>query len=317
MTGDTAGDPMGPLKWTRKSTRKVSRELQRRKISASPRTVARLLKQPLHFSLKANRKAIAETQHPDRDRQFQYIAQMEQRFAALGEPAISVDSKKKELIGNFYNRGRAWRRQAEKVRDHEFRSAADAIATPYGIYDVRVNHGFVIVGLSHDTAEFAVDNIVCWLKNLGLERYPKMKELLISCDTGGSNGYRCRLWKHAIQTRLCDAFDIAVTVCHYPTGASKWNPIEHRLFSHISGNWAGVPLRALETMLQYIRTTTTQTGLTVRAKLSRKKYRTRRKIDDVQMAQINLKRHKVLPEWNYTIYPTGSVPNSKATRAEK
>lgn len=310
MAGDTAGDPMGPLKWTRKSTRKASHELKRRKISASPRTVARLLKKQLQFSLKANRKAVAETQHPNRDRQFNYIAQMDQRFAACGAPAISVDSKKKELIGNFYNPGRAWCRHAEKVSDHDFRSAASAIATPYGIYDVRANHGFVIVGTSHDTAEFAVDNIACWLKSSGVRRYPTIKELLIFCDTGGSNGYRCRMWKHAIQERLCDAFGIAVTVCHYPTGASKWNPIEHRLFSYISDNWAGRPLRSLETMLKYIRTTTTQTGLRVCARLSRKKYLTRLKVDDDQMAQINIRRHKVLPDWNYTIYPTGNMWNS-------
>lgn len=317
MAGDTAGDPMGPLKWTRKSTRKASRELKRRKISASPRTVARLLKKRLHFSLKVNRKAIAETRHPDRNRQFNYIAKMDKRFATIGEPLISIDSKKKELIGNFYNAGRAWRRDAEKVSDHDFRSTASTLAIPYGIYDVRANHGFVVVGTSHDTAEFAVDNIAWWLKSSGARRYAEIKELLIFCDTGGSNGYRCRMWKHTIQERLCDAFGIAVTVCHYPTGASKWNPIEHRLFGPISSNWAGVPLRSVETMLNYIRTTKTQTGLRVCARQSRKKYRTRLTIDDDQMAQINITRHKVLPDWNYTIYPTGSVWNSKPICSQK
>jgi len=317
MAGDIAGDPMGALKWTRKSTRKTSRELQRRKISASPRTVARLLKKQLHFSLQANRKAIAETQHPDRDQQFNYIAKMNKRFVALGEPSISVDSKKKELIGNFYNSGRAWRRHPDRVSDHDFRSTATALATPYGIYDVRTNHGFVIVGTSHDTAEFAVDNIACWLRSWGTTRYPEITELLILCDTGGSNGYRCRIWKHAIQKRLCDAFGISVTICHYPTGASKWNPIEHHLFSYISGNWAGVPLRSLETMLKYIRTTKTQTGLRVRARLSRKKYLTRIKIDDEQMAEINIRRHQVLPEWNYTIYPTRKRRNPKSAYSQK
>jgi len=313
MADDTAGDPMGPLKWTRKSTRKTSRELKRRKISASPRTVARLLKKQLNFSLKANRKAIAETQHPDRDRQFKYIAKMNKRFAAIGEPSISVDSKKKELVGNFYNRGRAWRRHADKVSDHDFRSTANAIATPYGVYDLHANHGFVIVGISHDTPAFAVDNIACWLKSLGTRRYPEIKELLILCDTGGSNGYRCRVWKYAIQQRLCDAFGISVTVCHYPTGASKWNPIEHHLFSYISDNWAGIPLRSLETVLKYIRTTKTQTGLKVRARLNKKKYFTRIKINNTQMAEINIRKHKVLSDWNYTIYPTGCVWNSKST----
>jgi hypothetical protein len=312
MADDTAGDPMKALKWTRKSTRKTSRELRRQKISVSPRTIARLLKKQLHFSLKGNRKAIAETQHPDRDRQFKYIAKMRKRFAAVGEPEISVDAKKKELIGNFYNPGRAWRRLLDKVGDHDFRSTARAIATPYGIYEKRVNRGFVVVGTSHDTAEFAVDNIVSWLKNSGMRRYQKIKELLILCDTGGSNGYRCRAWKHAIQQRLCDAFGISVTVCHYPTGASKWNPIEHHLFSQISINWAGKPLRSLEIMLKYIRSTKTQTGLTVRARLNKKKYFTRIKINDDQMAEINIRKHKVLPNWNYTIYPTGYVWNAKS-----
>ena len=317
MASDTAGDPMGSLKWTRKSTRKASRELKRRRISASPRTVARLLKKHLKFSLKANRKTIAETQHPYRDQQFNYIAKMNKRFAAVGEPAISVDGKKKELIGNFYNPGRAWCRQADKVSDHDFRSAATAIATPYGIYDVRVNQGLVVIGTSHDTAEFAVDSIAYWLKGLGTTRYPQLKELLILCDTGSSNGCRSRLWKYALQVRLCDAFGIAATVCHYPTGASKWNPIEHRMFSFISGNWAGTPLRSFETMLKHIRATTTETGLKIRARLNRKKYLTRIKIEDKQMAEINITRHKVLPEWNYTIYPTGRMWNSISTCTQK
>lgn len=171
MADETAGDPMKALKWTRKSTRRTSRELKRRKIAASPRTVARLLKKQLHFSLKGNRKAIAGTQHPDRDRQFKYIAQTRKRFAAAGEPEISVDAKKKELIGNFYNPGRVWRRLVDKVGDHDFRSTASAIATPYGIYEKRMNRGFVAVGTSHNTAEFAVDNIISWLKYSGLRRY--------------------------------------------------------------------------------------------------------------------------------------------------
>jgi hypothetical protein len=312
MADETAGDPMGSLKWTRKSTRKASRELQRRRIAASPRTVARLLKKQMHFSLKGNRKSIAGTQDPDRDQQFRYIAKMREHFAATGEPEISIDAKKKELIGNFYNSGRSWCRQAENVNDHDFRSASIARATPYGIYDGRANQGFVVVGTSHDTADFAVDNIASWLKISGTTRYPEIQELLILCDTGGSNGYRYRAWKYAIQKRLCNPFGIAVTVCHYPTGASKWNPVEHRLFSHMSINWAGKPLRSLKIMLNYIRTTKTQTGLTVRARLNKKNYPTRRKIDDAQMAEINIRRLDVLPNWNYTIYPTGYVWNSKS-----
>lgn len=180
-----------------------------------------------------------------------------------------------------------------------------------------MNRGFVAVGTSHNTAEFAVDNIVSWLKYSGTRRYRKIKELLILCDTDGSNGYRCRAWKYTIQQRLCDAFGISVTVCHYPTGASKWNPIEHHLFSQISINWAGKPLRSLEIMLKYIRTTKTQAGLAVRARLNKKKYSTRIKIDDEQMAEINIRKHKVLPNWNYTIYPTGYVWNAKSISSKK
>ncbi len=224
MANETAGDPMRALKWTRKSTRKASRELKRLKIPASPRTVARLLKD-MDFSLKANRKSIAGTQHPDRDQQFKYIAKMKKHFEALGQPRISVDSKKKELIGNFYNPGRVWCREAEPVRDHDFRSAALGIANPYGIYDPSRNDGMVLVGISHDTPEFAVDSIVAWLTTIGIERYPHIEELLILCDAGGSNGYRAHAWKYWLQQRLCNVFNIAVTVCHYPAGASKWNPI--------------------------------------------------------------------------------------------
>lgn len=317
MADETAGDPMGSLKWTRKSTRKASRELKRRKFSASPRTVARLLKKGLRFSLKGNRKTIAETQHPDRDQQFKYIAKMKKHFENVGEPAISVDTKKKELIGNFYNHGRVWRRQADEVGDHDFRSTAVGIANPYGIYNWRANQGLVVVGTSHDTSEFAVDCIVCWLKTSGRILYPDMEELLIVCDTGGSNGARNRIWKYAIQQRICDVFNIAVTVCHYPTGASKWNPIEHQMFSFISDNWAGKPFRSYETMLKYIRTTTTQTGLKITARLNKKKYSVGIKIDDAQMSEINIRKHQVLPNWNYTIYPTGYVWNSKSALSKK
>lgn len=313
MADETAGDPMGSLKWTRKSTRKASRELKRRKFSASPRTVARLLKKGLRFSLKGNRKTIAETQHPDRDQQFKYIANMKKHFENIDEPAISVDTKKKELIGNFYNHGRVWRRQADEVGDHDFRSTAVGIANPYGIYNWRANQGLVVVGTSHDTSEFAVDCIGCWLKTSGRILYPDMKELLIVCDTGGSNGCRNHIWKYAIQQRLCDVFSIAVTVCHDPTGASKWNPIEHQMFSFISDNWAGKPLRSYEIMLKYIRTTTTLTGLKITARLNRNKYAVGIKIDNVQMSEINIRRHHVLPNWNYTIYPTGYGWNSKST----
>jgi hypothetical protein len=304
MEHETAGDPTSHLKWARKSTRKMSQELNRENISASPRTTARLLK-TMGFSLRSNRKTVAGTQHPDRSQQFDYIAQMKNQFASLGEPILSMDSKKKELIGNFANPGRAWGRQAEKVSDHDFRSTALGIGIPYGIYDCQTNEGLVVVGTSHDTPAFAGDALVSWAKNSAPKHYPEIEQLLIFCDTGGSNSCRARAWKYALQKRICDPFQLSVTVCHYPTGASKWNPVEHRLFSYISINWAGKPLRSFETMLKYIRTTTTQTGLKIRAILNKKKYPTGVKIDDRQMSEINLRVHDTLPQWNYTIYPTG------------
>jgi hypothetical protein len=310
MADETAGDPMSALKWTRKSTRKVSRELKRQKIPASPRTVARLLKD-MDFSLKANRKIIAGTQHPDRDQQFKYIAKMKKRFEALGQPRISVDSKKKELIGNFYNPGRLWCRDAPAVSDHDFRSAALGIANSYGIYDPCRNDGMVVVGISYDTPEFAVDGIVAWLTTTGMRRYPEIEELLILCDSGGSNGCRAHAWKYWLQQRLCNVFNIAVTVCHYPTGASKWNPIEHRMFSQVSLNWAGKPLRSFETMLKHIRRTTTDTGLKIQARINKKKYVKGIKIDETQISEINIRKHQCLPEWNYTIYPKGYVWSRK------
>lgn len=306
MAEETAGDPMGSLKWTRKSTHQASRELKRLKVPASPGTVARLLRASA-FSLKANRKMIAQTHHPERDRQFKYLTKMKQQFAANGDPTLSVDAKKKELIGNFKNAGKLWCREAPAVADHDFRSDADAIVNPYGLYDVQRNSGLVVVGTSYDTPEFAADAIALWLKTPGEKLYPQTKHLLLLADTGGSNGCRARAWKYALQTRICNAFHLAVTVCHYPTGASKWNPIEHRLFGPLSNNWAGQPLRSLEIMLKFIRTTKTKTGLKVRARLNRKAYPKGTTISKAQMARLNLKPHRVLPQWNYTIFPQGDV----------
>ena len=302
MEDDTAGSPMGGLKWSRKSTYTVSKELRSINIFIGPKTTGKLLKD-MKYSLKSNRKTVAETQHPDRNQQFEIIADMKKEFAELGQPAISVDSKKKELIGNFKNPGRRYVKEADRVLNHDFKSMAVGIANPYGIYDTIVNTGIVVVGISYDTPEFAVESIRLWLTSYGLNQYLGTKKLLILCDAGGSNGYRPRLWKYSLYKKICCFFGISVTVCHYPTGASKWNPTDHRLFSFISMNWAGVPLRSYDIILNQIRKTTTQQGLKVDAILNEKKYEKGIKISDDQMKEINLKKHDILPQWNYTIAP--------------
>lgn len=257
----------------------------------------------MKYSLKANRKTIAETQHLDRKQQFEIITDMKKEFTSLGQPIISVDSKKKELIGNFKNPGRRYVKEADRVLTHDFQSMAIGIANPYGIYDNIANTGTVVVGVSYNTLEFAVESIKLWLTSYGLKQYLDAKKLLILCDAGGSNGYRSRLWKYALYNKICCLFGISVTVCHYPTGASKWNPADHRLFSFISMNWAGVPLRSYDIMLNYIRKTTTQEGLKVDAVLNEKKYEKGIKISDKQMSQINLIKHDSIPQWNYTLAP--------------
>jgi len=252
--------------------------------------------------LRVNRKSVSETRrHPDRNGQFDYIAELKQDFDDRGQPRISVDSKKRELIGPFYNKGRAWRQEAAEVFEHDFPSYASGVAVLYGIYEPVRNNGTMVVGTSHDTPAFAVDAIGLWLKTHGWSAYPDMTELLITCDGGGSNGYRARLWKLALYERLFREHGVKVTVCHYPTGASKYNPIERRLFSFISLNWAGVPLRDYETVLNRIRTTRTATGLTVDAIVNPADYQTGIKIDDAQMKEIDLHRHATLPQWNYNI----------------
>lgn len=254
------------------------------------------------YSLRVNRKSIASTRHPDRDLQFCYLATVKQDFLDRGLPVISVDSKKRELVGAFYNKGRAWRRQPLDVLIHDFRSNAQGVALPYGVYEVARNNGTVIVGTSHDTAAFAVDSIGLWLDSTGWPTYPAMSELLILCDAGGSNGYRTRLWKYAL-SQLVREHGITVTVAHYPPGASKWNPADHRLFSFISLNWAGVPLRDYETILNYLRTTTTRRGLEVNAILHTEHYPTGVKVSDAQMKEIDISHTDTLPLWNYTISP--------------
>ena len=302
MKHDTAGDPISGLKWTRRTTHKIAQELKRLGIQVSANTVARLLKD-MGFSLRVNHKKISTGSGPERDQQFAYIAELRASFARDGMPIISVDTKKKELVGHFKNPGVAWNREPTLVNDHDFRSHAKGIAVPYGIYDLQANQGFVFVGRSHDTAEFAVDNIEKWWRHAGLLRYPNAKDLLILADCGGSNGPRIRAWKHWIQENICDRHGISVTVSHYPAGASKWNPIEHRLFSEISKNWAGEPLTSFQTALNFIRTTKTSKGLSTSAFFVRKKYVKGLRFDDEQMASLCLLKHNTLPKWNYTLEP--------------
>jgi hypothetical protein len=302
MEDDSAGDPMSNKKWSRKDTRSISREMRSRGIEICPNTVGTLLKEQ-DYSLRVNRKTIAETQHPDRNLQFEIISETRKRFEDKGHPILSVDTKKKELVGNFRNPGKAWTKNSTDVLVHDFRSEAKAIASPFGLYETSLNRGTIVVGTSSDTPEFAVDCLELWLNEIGWNTYPHMKQLLILCDSGGSNGYRPRLWKYKLYTQICQTYGIQVRVCHYPPGTSKWNPIEHRLFSFISTEWAGHPLRSLELMLYYIRGTTTETGLEVAAFLNSKYYAKGNKVTDADFEQINIARNKTLPEWNYTVRP--------------
>jgi hypothetical protein len=271
-------------------------------IEISANTVARLLRD-MDFSLRVNRKAIATDSSPDRDQQFRYISSLRTRFERQGLPIISVDTKKRELVGNFKNNGVKWDRTPVRVHDHDFRSDAIGVAIPYGIYDLLANRGSVFVGVSHDTAAFAVHSIAGWWKRDGAERYRRGRKLLILADTGGSNSCRTGAWKTELQSQLCNSFGLTVTVAHYPTGASKWNPIEHRLFSEISKNWAAEPLNSYPKVLNFIRNTCTRTGLAVSAYLDRRHYPTGTSPDSEQVRRLCLKRHSTLPAWNYSIAP--------------
>jgi hypothetical protein len=302
MEHDTAGDPMTGLKWTRRTTEKIAEELRGLGIDVCANTVAKLLK-GLQFRLRVNHKKLSRGSHPDRDAQFAYIAAQRDTFTRHGWPIISIDSKKRELVGNFKNAGTTWNQQPTLVNDHDFRSDAKGIALPYGVYDLGANHGYMFVGTTHDTPAFAVDNVAKWWVYHGRRRYPDNAELLILADSGGSNGARNRAWKHALQHRLCDRHGLTVTVCHYPTGASKWNPIEHRLLSEISKNWAGQPLDSSETILNYARTTRTSTGLQVHAYLVGTDYPTGIKVSDRAMKELRLHHHDTQPTRNYTLSP--------------
>lgn len=240
---------------------------------------------------------------PHRDEQFQYLTAQKQGFLERGSPIVSMDTKKRELIGCFKNPGKVWSREPYRVKVHDFRSQAEGIAIPYGVYDVVRNEGYVLIGTSHDTAEFAVATLLRWWQQYGCVQYPATTDLLILADGGGSNGYRPHLWKYALQHSFVNRTGLAVTVCHYPTGASKWNPADHRLFGPISCNWAGYPLISYSSMLNRIKATTTEQGLIVHAEITDKLYQTKIKISDEQMEALNLDKHATLPEWNYTIKP--------------
>lgn len=302
----TAGDPITGLKWTRRTTAKIAEELNSLGIEVGPKTVARLLKQ-LGFALRVNHKKIArtvKTSPKQRDAQFAYIAELRERCATQGIPIISVDTKKKELIGNFKNAGAAWNRSPIRVNDHDFRSNADGIAIPYSIFDMLANRGTVFVGTTYDTPQFAAENMARWWKTEGKRRYPNAGELVILADGGGSNGPRCRAWKYFLQHKLCNRYGITVTAAHYPGGASKWNPVEHRLHSEISKNWAGCPLVSYEALLKYLRTTTTSTGLKVCASLVRKKYKKGIRISNAQMRELSITYGGGESKWNYTLKPS-------------
>jgi hypothetical protein len=267
----------------------------------SPTTVGRLLR-GLGFSPRVNVKRFTGPPHPDRDKQFHYLRGQRQRFQKTGCPTVSVDAKKKELVGNFRNGGRKWSRRAEEVNAHDFPQDAQCRAAPYGIYDTKRNVGHVCVGVSAETSAFAVDALRQWWRTCGKRAYPGAKKIFIEADAGGSNGCRRRLWKRELQ-RWADADGLEITVSHYPTGASKWNPVEHRLFGPISLNWAGQPLRSLGVMLGFIRGTRTQTGLRVTARLNEHAYAKRIRVTDDEMSQVNIHSHQVCPQWNYTIKP--------------
>ena len=300
----TRGDPQSPLRWTLKSTTQLAQELTRQKHPVSPRTVGRLLND-LEYSLQGNRKTLEGSAHPDRNAQFEHINASVKRFQQRGQPVISVDTKKKELVGAFKNGGREWqpKGEPEKVKVHDFLDIELGKAIPYGVYDISENQGWVSVGIDHDTARFAAEAIARWWKKMGSKRYGDAKELLITADGGGSNGSRCRLWKVALQ-ELAAKLEMPINVCHFPPGTSKWNKIEHRMFSHITRNWRGRPLVSHEVIIKLIANTTTKTGLKIRAGLDAGIYPTGITVTDEELAALNLKRANFHGEWNYMLLPT-------------
>lgn len=301
MDENTAGDPMSLLRWTHKSTRQIARELTTGNHPVSYRTVARRLTE-MDYSLQVNVKTLEGTSPAQRDAQFRYINRQVQERVGRGEPVLSIDTKKKEQVGLFRNAGRAYRRKGrpKEVNTYDFKHLGKGPAIPYGAFDEERNEGFVNVGMTHDTAEFAVESLRNWWKLLGKTHYPKARSLLLCADGGGSNSSRARGWKYHLQ-QLADELGIPITVCHYPPGTSKWNKIEHRMFSHISMNWAGEPLVSYQAVVNLIGATTTRQGLKIAARLDAKAYATKTKISNQQMKTVRLEPHETHPKWNYTI----------------
>ncbi len=298
-------------KWTRMTLEKIANCLEERLgIDISAPTVFRLLT-TLQYSLKANKKSLSAGSHPDRNKQFGIIKRRREQFLAAGDPIISVDTKKKELIGQFKNPGRIWTRNSIQVKDHDFRSEADGIASPYGIYDVGLNFGVLVVGKSADTPEFAVHSIATWWRYHGKYQYPASNRLLVLADGGGSNGARPRAFKKFIQELLADQYGLEIHVSHYPTGASKWNPIEHRMFSEISKNWAGHPLESFEILQNFARNTKTKTGLRIEAYIDSLEYEKGIKVSDKEFKQLNITKNDFPGNWNYTIAPR-SIPKEES-----
>lgn len=320
MKYETAGDPMGSLKWTRKTTQKIAEELKSVHVEVSKTTVGNILKK-LGYSLKTNiknissgGKSLTKDEREKRNNQFMYINVTRARFNKKNNPSLSVDTKKKEMIGNFKNPGTRYKRQADLTNDHDFLTYAEGKAALYGVYDQKENKGFVSIGMflkegknisSGDTPEFAVESIERWWRYQGYETYKNSNEILILADSGGSNGHLSHMWKVKLQEILCEKYGFKVTVCHYPPGASKWNPIEHRLFSEISKNWRGTPLVNYETVYKYTASTKTTTGLETSAVMVGKQYQKGLKASKEDIKKLNIKRHELNPSWNYTLSPRG------------
>jgi hypothetical protein len=298
----TAGAPMTARKWLNCRLRDIQAKLVEQGHGVSLPVISRLLKAH-DYGLRSNRKDAQGVDHPDRERQFTYIPEQRALHEQAGQPTVSIDTKKKELVGNFKNAGQIWCQQPERVNDHDFPQDAEGRAVPYGIYDLQHNQASIYVGQSADTPTFAVDNLAAWCRTELFQRFPQATHLFIEADGGGSNASRSWVFKHQVQEKIADDLGLIVTVCHYPPGASKWNPIEHRVFSEISKTWQGCPLRSFALMLDYLRDTKTQTGLTVQAHLVTQIYQTGVKASKAILKTLNLQKHEVCPQWNYTIRP--------------